>query len=44
MRCGACGNSIAAGQEAVFLYGDSFHGDCAFYRPANRRVRDRARS
>jgi hypothetical protein len=32
-RCAACGELLAHRQEIVNLYGETFHHDCAFYRP-----------
>jgi hypothetical protein len=31
-RCAACGESIRRRARIVYLYGEAFHRDCAFYR------------
>jgi hypothetical protein len=37
LRCAACGKAISPRYDAVLMYGESFHDDCAFYRPRGRR-------
>lgn len=39
-RCAACGKSVKQRERIVYLYGEAFHRDCAFYRSANNGARN----
>jgi hypothetical protein len=42
-ECTACGSPVKRSERAVHLYGELFHSDCAFYRPARKRGKTRAK-
>jgi hypothetical protein len=35
--CAACGKSLSPSDEAICLYGERFHRECAFYTPRSER-------
>jgi hypothetical protein len=46
-RCAACSKRIGLADDAVWIYGEVFHRDCAFYRPrgaSNGRMNESRRS